>query len=250
MTKKILIIGIAILVIILIIVLAIFFSAKNNSSQTAQTAIQTSNQVSAPVLPGTENAKIDTQNISQSIQENISKAGTSSQETLDTKFQDTSNQPVSLEQFKSAMNAVIKPEIYSDLDPKDYSIFSCNKKAENAEGLGLILRFKQGSTVAYYVDLYPRMNKNLANWEEKMFSDLAPVLFSGKKVSAKPIFKSAKYTTENKVANIDVRYANVKSDDGENISIDYAVFEENIFIFNNPQCLRKALDKYEPTLEP
>ena len=94
------------------------------------------------------------------------------------------------------------------------------------------------------------MNENLASWEGIMFSNLSSLLFPDKKISQKPAFKSTKYITENGVVSIDVRYANVKSEDGADLSIDYAVFEENIYIFNNPQCLRKALDRYEPVLEP
>lgn len=155
-----------------------------------------------------------------------------------------------LEQFKSAANIVIMPEIYSNLSQTDYSIFTCSQKTENAEGFGFITRFKSGATTAYYADLYKKMNENLASWEGIMFSNLSSLLFPDKKISQKPAFKSTKYITENGVVSIDVRYANVKSEDGADLSIDYAVFEENIYIFNNPQCLRKALDRYEPVLEP
>lgn len=250
MTKKTIIIGIATLAAILLVILIIFYIAKKRSSQSAQNPSQISSQTSVPVLPGSETAKVDTQNISQSVQENISKAETSNKETLDTKFQDMKNQSLPLEQFKTATNITIKPEIYDNLSQTDYSVFTCDQKTNNAEGLGFITQFKTGSTAAYYDDLYKKMDQNLANWEETMFSDIVPLLFPGKKISQRPSFKSAKYTTENGVVEINVRYANVKSDDGTNLSIDYAVFEENIYIFNNPQCLRKALDKYEPVLEP
>lgn len=249
--RKTLIISIATLAIIFLIVLTIFYMTKNNSSQqNVQIANQVPNQISAPVLPGTEKVKVDTQNVSQSVQENISKAQSNGQETLDTNFQDTKNQSLPLEQFKAGASITIKPEIYDNLSQTDYSVFTCSQKTENNEGLGLITRFKPGSTSAYYANLYKKMDENLANWEQTLFSDLAPLLFSSKKISQKPTFKSVKYITENGAAKIDVRYANVKSDDGANLSIDYAVFEENIYIFNNPQCLRKALDKYEPVLEP
>lgn len=248
--KKILIIGIAIAAVILLAVAIIFYATKNNSSQNMQTENQTPSQISAPVLPGTENAKVDTQNISQSIQENISKAKTSGEETLATKFQDAKGGALTLDQFKSGANITIKPDIYDNLNETNYSIFSCDDQKLDVKGQGLIMRFKSGTTAAYYADLYKKMDENLASWEKTIFSDLAPLLFSGKKISQNPVFKNTKYTTENGAATIDVRYANVKSDDGSNFSIDYAVYAENVFVFNDPQCLRKALDKYEPVLEP
>ena len=91
----------AALVIILLLVAGILYMTKNKSTQNAQVPVQTVSQVSVPVLPGNETAKVDTQNASQSIQENISKAETGNQETLDTDFQDTKNQSLPLEQFKS-----------------------------------------------------------------------------------------------------------------------------------------------------
>lgn len=248
--KKTLVICIAIVAIILLIVAIIFYMTKNKSSQNTQIPAQTSPQISVPVLPGNETVKVDTQDISRSVQENISKAEASGKETLNTNFQDAKGESLTLEQFKTATNITIKPEIYVNLSQTDYSFFTCNQKTENVEGLGLITRFKSGSTVAYYANLYKKMDENLANWEGTVFSDLAQLLFPVKKISQKPVFKSTKYTTENGAAKINVRYANIKSDDGANLSIDYAVFEENIYIFNNPQCLRKALDKYEPVLEP
>ena len=217
--------------------------------QNIQAPTQNLSQVPAPALPGTKKAKVDTQNISQSIQENITKTQTSGQETLDMKFQDTKNQPLPLEQFKTGSGITIRPEVYDNLSQTDYSVFTCSQKTKNTGELGFITRFKSGSTAAYYDNLYKKMDENLASWEQTLFADLAPLLFPEKKISQKPVFKSAKYTTENGVANMDIRYANVKSVDGANLSIDYTVFEENIYIFNNPQCLRKALDKYEPVLE-
>jgi len=246
MTKKILITGIIVFAIICSAIFAIFYMNRKKQSQGTQAPAQ----ISLPVLPGTQTVEIDIQNISQSIQDNITKAETSNQEVLDTKFRDMKNQPLSLEQFKTGTGITIKAEIYNNLDQKDFSVFTCGDEEGVSGGLGLITRFKSGTTAAYYADLYRKMDKDLADWEEIMFSDLSPLLFPDKKISQRPVFKSTKYTTENGAAKIDVRYANIKSDDGENLSIDYAVFEENIYIFNNPQCLRKALDKYEPVLEP
>jgi len=248
--KKILIIGIIVLLVIILAFLFFFYMTKNKSMQNVQAPVQSVPQISVPVLPGSETAKVDPQNATQSIQENISKAETNSQETLDTKFQDTKNQSLPLEQFKTATSITIKPEIYSNLSQTDYSVFTCNLKTENTKGLGLITRFKPGTAASHYADLYKKINKSLVNWEPIIFSDLASLLFPGKIFSQKPAFKSTKYTTENGIANMDIRYANMKSDDGANFSIDYTVFEENVYIFNNPQCLRKALDKYEPVAEP
>jgi len=250
MTKKILLIIITFAVMVFLAVLAILYLSKKQSAQNIQSTNQISPQISVPVLPGNETVKIDTQNASQSIQENISKAETSNQATLDSKFQDTKNQSLPLEQFKTAMKIEINPDVYSNLSQTDYSVFTCNQKTEDITGLGFIAHFKSGKTAAYYADLYKKMDQNLANWEGTIFSDLEPLLFSGKKISQKPAFKSAKYTTENGIAEIDVRYANVKSVDGMDLSIDYAVYAEDVYIFNNPQCLRKTLDKYEPVAEP
>lgn len=247
--KKIIIIGIIILVVLLAATLIIFFINKQTGNS-KQGVDQTPVQVSTPALPGTETAKISAQNQNESVRENILKAETSNQPTLDTKFQDAKNQPLTLEQFKAATKITIKPEIYDNLSQTDWSVFTCTKQAQGAEGKGLIMRFKPGNDSAYYANLYKKMNENLTGWESTIFSDLSPLFFSEKKFSQKPSFKVTKYITENEAKAVDVRYANVKSDDGANLSIDYAVYAEDVYIFNNPQCLRKALDKYQPALEP
>jgi hypothetical protein len=108
------------------------------------------------------------------------------------------------------------------------------------------MRFKEGTTAAYYAKLYSQIEKDLQAWEPTMFDDLSSLMFQRKVINQKPIFKDSKYTTENGLADINVRFANVKSDDGENISIDCAVYAEDVYIFNSQQCLRKALDKYQP----
>lgn len=248
--KKTLIIGTIILVIILLVVLAISYALRNKSSQSTQPENQVPNQIAAPTLPGTETAKISAQNQNESVRENILKAETSNQPTLDTKFQDAKNQPLTLEQFKAATKITIKPEIYDNLSQTDYSLFTCSGNTDGTEGSGLIMRFKPGNDSAYYANLYKKMNENLTGWESTIFSDLSPLFFSEKKFSQKPSFKVTKYITENEAKAVDVRYANVKSDDGANLSIDWAVYAEDVYIFNNPQCLRKALDKYQPALEP
>lgn len=246
--KKIIIIGIIILVVLLAATLIIFFINKQTSNS-KQGVDQTPVQVSAPQLPGTETAKIDTQNLAQSVQKNIESAETSGKETLDTQFQDAASQSLTLEQFRAATKIKIPSAIYENLSQTDWSVFTCTKQAQGAEGKGLIVRFKPGNDSAYYANLYKKMNENLTGWESTIFSDLSPLFFSEKKISQTPSFRTTKYVTENEAASIDVRYANVKSDDGVNLSIDYAVYAEDVYIFNNPQCLRKALDKYQPALD-
>lgn len=246
--KKILIIGIVALV-ILLIAISIFYVIRKNTEEANQAPDKAPAQVFAPVLPGTEMAKIDTQNLAQSVQKNIENAETSGKETLDTKFQDAASQSLTLEQFRAATKIKIPSAIYENLSQTDYSLFTCSSNADEAEGTGLIMRFKPGDTSAYYASIYKKMRENMAGWESTIFSDLAPLFFSEKKISQASSFKATKYVTKNEAASIDARYANVKSDDGVDLSLDYAIYAEDVYIFNNPQCLRKALDKYQPALD-
>jgi hypothetical protein len=255
MNKKYIIITSLVLFVVLVAV-AVFISGKNQQdSIISQNQEQTDNEsaapsLSPPSLPGMESVEVNSQNLSQSVQENLEKIKMGGKEAVNTKFQSTGSQPLTVEQLRAGSGIVIKPEIYKDLNQEDYSVFSCDGKNSNSAEQGLIMRFNVGETFVQAANSYNKINKNLLSWESSIFSDLSPLLFPGKKISQKPTFKETKYTTENGAAQMDVRYANVKSEDGENFSVDYAVFEENIYIFNSPQCLRKALDKNEPILEP
>ena len=254
MKKKIIIASAALIILILIILLAANRTAEKQETQSVGTSTA-DNPTVPPVLPQLSNTKpanIDQRNVSQSIKENISQLQASNQPASEIQFKEGQNQTpsVTLQQFEASTEMKISLEVYNDLSQSEYSVFSCKGEISSASNLGLIMLFKQGATWEYFSNLYVQMDKNLEAWERTMFTDLSPLLFPGKKISQKPVFKNAKYTTENGIAEIDVRYANVKSDDGANLSIDYAVFEENVYIFNNSQCLRKALDKYEPVAEP
>lgn len=233
-------------IVALALAIVLFFSYKNKEVQETKDTPK----ASAPDLSGMESSEVNDQDIGQAIKEKIEKSETSGSEMADIEFKDTKNQPLTLNQFETGADVIIKPEIYGNLSQTDFSVFTCSKQLGNAEGLGLIMRFKAGSTAAYYADLYDKMNKNLISWEDTMFNDLSPLLFPGEKNISKPVFKSTEYETENGLEKLDIRYANVKSDSGKNLSIDYTVYAEDIYIFNNPQCLRKVLDKYEPVGEP
>jgi hypothetical protein len=254
MKKIIIIVGIALIIISIVILFVINRSAKKQETQSVETSAA-DNSAAPPVLPqlpDTKSANINPENIGQSIKENIYQLEASNQPVSEIQFKEGQNQTPSatLQQFEASTEIKISPKVYSDLSQNEYSVFSCKGEMSSASSLGLIMLFKQGVTWEYFSNLYVQMDKNLEAWEQTMFTDLSPLLFPGKKISRKPVFKSTKYTTENGIANMDIRYANMKSDDGANLSIDYTVFEENVYIFNNPQCLRKALDKYEPVAEP
>jgi len=254
MKKIIIIVGIVLIIILVIIFFVISRSSKKQETQSIGASATSNSTVppELPQLPNTKSANINPENVDQSIKENISQLEASDQATTEIKFKEnqSQNQSATLQEFEASTEIKISPKVYSDLSQNEYSVFSCKGETSSASNLGLILLFKQGATWEYYSNLYVKMDENLGAWEQDMFSDLAPLLFSGKKISQNPVFKSTKYTTENGIAQMDIRYANTKSDDGANLSIDYTVFEENVYIFNNPQCLRKALDKNEPVLEP
>jgi hypothetical protein len=160
-----------------------------------------------------------------------------------------------LEQFTANKHIKIYPKVYSGVRQKEYSVFSCKGQVGGNSSMGLIMRFKPApksspSFSAYYANMYSQMDRALKAWEPTMFNDLSPLFFAGKKISQVPIFQSTKYTTENGAATIDVRFGKAKSDDGTELSIYYAVYAEDVYIFNDSKCLSKALDKHQPVLEP
>jgi hypothetical protein len=254
MKKIIIIVGIVLIIISIVIFFVISRPAKKQEMQNTETsaANNTSDSTALPQLPNTKSANIDPDNVAQSIKDNISQLETTDQAFVEIQFDENQNQNQSatLHEFEASTGIKIFPDVYGGLRQNEYSIFSCKGETGSTSSLGFTMRFKQGATAAYYANLYSQMDKNLKTWESTIFNDLSPLFFSGKKLSKTPIFKSTKYTTENGAATIDVRFGNAKSDDGSDLSIYYAAYNENVYIFNDSNCLGKALDKYQPALEP
>ena len=251
--KKIVIIGVVVFTLIILVLLLLV--SRSSKKQTAQNTASSSTAPSAatiPQLPNTEPANINPENVSGSIQENISKLQSTNQPASEIQFKTNQEQKPSatLDQFEASTGLKILPNVYNGLSQNEYSVFSCKSDSGNASSLGIIILLKQRTATAYYANLYSQMDKDLKSWEPTMLSDLSPLLFSGKKVSESPIFKSTKYTTENGAAIVDVRYADIKSDDDADVSLYYTLYDEDVYIFNSSKCLGEALDKYEPALEP
>lgn len=173
------------------------------------------------------------------------------QNISETYFRDKSREFLPLNRFLGDNGLKINPEISKNLDQKTYSAFFCPLLA-GEESVGLMIELVTGIDILEKVGMIDETEENLLNWEKTLFFDLKPIFYPNDTLedSAKFQFSNANYISENGLTETVIRYANTKSIEGKNLSLDYTFFNEQIFISNNKDCLRRMIDLYQDSSEP
>lgn len=142
---------------------------------------------------------------------------------------DTSNNPLSLQDFIAITKLNLSPIIMSSL-AKNFSIFIFNDKEKTR--LGLAIKTTNASKLA----------SELKKQENMFPANLAFLLLSSKTETVTGLFKDGSYATYK------TRYLNLNSQ--TTLSIDYALADDTLFIGTSKDTLRAILDKQKQATAP
>ncbi|MFH1559635.1 MAG: hypothetical protein ABIC19_03925 [Patescibacteria group bacterium] len=142
----------------------------------------------------------------------------------------------------------IQPQIYDNLDQLRYSTFFCyDSPQKNAIGLKLHLNLGETTDTKEARRVFDIIQTAFQAWDQSVSKELKGVLFPDQSIdqTTPPASGKTTFTASNGFNVIDVYYVNLKSQTGQDLSIDYALLSEEIFISNDPDCLRNALNYYQ-----
>jgi hypothetical protein len=156
-------------------------------------------------------------------------------------FNATVYQYLPLRDFLNGLGIRIDSSIYEILDQADYRAVFCYRDANNIDK-GFRFNIAQPTyEQSYYEELYSTIDGKLKKWEPTISIDFKSVFYGGSELSKTgPIFQNAEYD------KIPFRYATVKDQKGNDLSIAYAFFEGSFLVANNIDCLKSMLKAAEP----
>lgn len=238
-TKKIIII--IFVIVAVAVALFLFVSMKKSSQQTTE---QENTVQNIPTLPEAQIAKSpNLSEIKKSAQEEINNTQNNSIQISEKSYKNNSGQLIGLDDFVAANEMKIETGVLQNASQKDYATFSCADGKNLRPAVGLMLQLRRDVDPKKYQQSYPDMEKNMRNWEKTIFQDFFPLFFPGESFSKEPVFVETKYTTSNKANIISIRFANLTAASGKQYSIDWGFLNDQIFISNDKDCLRRELDK-------
>lgn len=240
----------AIVILAALLVLIIFLNAKK-TSKTVQTNGNSGSTQNIPTLPEAQIAfDPDLTTIQKSMQDELANVQNAENQISEKSYKDPSGKIISLVDFVKASGFKIENGVLQNASQKDYASFSCAKAKSERPAIGLMLQLRRDVDPKKYQQLYPEMEKNMKNWEKTMFQDMLALFFPGESFGKEPVFSEAKYTTSNTVNNISIRFANLTAVSGKQYSIDWGFLNDQIFISNDKDCLRRELDQNADSYEP
>ena len=155
------------------------------------------------------------------------------------------DKPITFTEFSDAMDIKLDDSLDNNIDNNYYSVFFCSKSQQERPAVGLKLNFKVAKTVSETAQNYDQIESSLRNWDADIFPDLKNIFFPGSEFSsAIPEFQTTGYYGDYSYA--DIRYANFKDTAGNDLSIDYTLLSEMIFISNDKECLREMINNQIP----
>jgi hypothetical protein len=240
---------IALVVLAAALVLVLFMNAKKSSETTQK--IDSGSVQNIPTLPEMQiSPSPDLNTVKKSTQDELTNVQNSGNQISEKSYKDQSGKIISLNDFAKASGFKIESNVLQNASQKDYTIFSCAKTKGEQPAIGLMLQLRRDVDPKKYQQSYPEMGKNMKNWEKSLFQDLAPLFFPGESFDKEPAFNETKYTTSNKANIVSIRFANLIAVSGKQYSIDWGFLNDQIFISNDKDCLRRELDNNADAYEP
>ena len=204
-----------------------------------------------PSLPESQLAKSpDPSEIKNSVQQELKDTQTNASRISEKSYKNSAGQIISLDDFASANGMKFEAGALENSSQKDYRTFFCAKEKNKRPAIGIMLQLRRDVDPKQYQQMFSKMDSDMKKWESTIFSDLSPLFFPEESFSQEPKFSVSKYTTSNKANIIQIHYANLVAISGKNFSIDWGFLNDNIFISNDRDCLRRELDKNADASEP
>lgn len=245
--KKITIILIVIALAIIMLFVYYFTSKKNSSNETLESEI--SKEI--PLLPNREIVQVDKGTLKEKISEQVLHQENKGEGYLEMTLESQENQTITLDDFAEVENMKIDKKVHDNLSQSKYQIFSCCMEEGKCKK-GIILHISEGGSGKEIVERYENIKSGLKDWEKSIIGDLREFLFAGMQIGnlSELKFSSTEFLTENGANNIEIKYVNFKEISDQGLSFNYAFFDNQIFISNDKDCIRAALNKYGDVLEP
>ena len=255
MEKKNIFIIIAIILVVAVIVFYIIFSKNMNSTSNNIPLNQSQNSSSTiPRLSGGElndisQEVIAPQYITDQIKSNIESAKNMESKISEFTVKNSSGENLSFRSFLQSSGLKMDESVLRLSDQTEYSVSNCSTDSF-APATGLIFEVNKDQDLKNYVDSVDRLTEAVKKWENKMFQDLSILFFPGESFSQIPSFNEIRFDTSNNINSVIVRFANLKSESGKTFSVDWSMFNNQIFISNDKECLRNMLNERQDQLEP
>lgn len=222
-------------------VLFIINKTKKSSKTTPKT--DTSGPQNVPTLPEAQVAVApDLGDVKKNTQDELKNVQQKNIQISEKIHMDQSGRIIVLDDFVEANEIKIESGVLQSSSQRDYFSFSCAETKEKIPAVGLMLQLRRDVDPKKYQQSYSEMDQFMKQWEASIFQDLSPLFFPGELFHNSPRFVASKYTTTNGVNIVEIRYANLTADSGKQYSIDWGFLNDQIYISNNRDCLRRELD--------
>jgi len=255
MKKKNIFIIIAMILVVTVVVLYFVLSKKtvlpndsaslNSNTNVGSAVPQLSTGTSDEVAQGA----ILPQDIENQIKGNIESAKNTESKVSEVTAKNSSGKNISFQSFLQSSGLKMDESVLRLSDQAAYKVFNCSVDSSNASA-GLIFEVNKSQDLKSYLGSVDLLTGNVKKWESKMFQDLSPLFFPGEFFSQVPNFNEVRFDTSNGINSVVIRFANSKSESGKTFSIDWSIFNNQIFISNDKDCLRKILNEHQDKLEP
>lgn len=153
-----------------------------------------------------------------------------------TRYKDKNNQAIPLDNFSKSIGLSISPSVRSLLRDDNYFSFYC-PGTNGKKDFGIAFNVK---LFKLYPNLYEDEVSFMKKWENTILKDVYKVVFPGTEFKEADLnqplnFKDGKY-----------RYANVRLSSGTEISLNYGILEDDIFIASSPKCMDNISNYISP----
>jgi hypothetical protein len=238
------------IIVFLMIIAFIFFYLKTNVEQ--QTFSSQKTEGVAVPLPTQQTKDASNEDIKAGIaEEKINQSEETNKDYSEALLKEEGGQNISLKNYIDSKGVHMNSEVYGELEQSGFRNFNCCADKEKC-GNGIIFTVKQDGNGRDLVGRYQRFENGLKIWEASFLKDLKNLFFENAEIdfASIPQFQSAKFVTENGANTIEIRYINFMDAEKNNLSINYAFFDNQLFISDDKNCMRSALNEYEDVLEP
>ena len=251
MKKRLIIISVIVIVVSLAVILYMLNKKNAMQKNAPQNISEKKFSTEIPLLPGRDYIDVEQNNIKDAVEKQIENEKTKKNTFTAIGLKTKNNQPVQLNDFKKAENIQINDEVYKNISQSNFQVFLCCATGNECKK-GLIFSVERAGSGGALIERYKKIGEGLQSWEKNILQDLKDYFFQKSQIdtTAASQFKSTKFITENGANKIEIRFANVKDKEGKNISIDYAFFDNQIYVSNDWACIKSALNKYQDVLEP
>lgn len=240
---------IIVIIVFILLFLFLWFGIKrpqetliNNNLEINKTLIN--NEIN--VAPSTISAEDDKKIVQDLLSDSLKITKNENKDVSEVIFKDKEDIYIPLGKTEEALNIAIDPTIKKNLNQEYYSLFTCSKLQKDPV-IGMKFELTTQANVKDAININDQAPKDLSLWEESIIYDMKNLLYPNESLkNIEPLhFYPTGYTSQNGLTYTTIRFADFVDENGERLSINYTFFNEQIFISNDRECLKKMIDLYQ-----